>query len=116
MRTLAQKIFRFFDIFGVPARTGVGEGQASANILQTRDESIFCDFVSTSFMDGPLRALQSQQSKPLPIFVSGKDVTKLLAISKLKSGKMYVYAEIGLIDRWGIANLISAMCFDMTIK
>jgi len=80
--------------------------------------SIFLDFVRTSFMDGPLRALQSRQSKPLPIFVSGKDVTKLLAIPKLESGKAYVYAEILVseIDRWGIANLISAMYFDTTIK
>jgi len=99
VRNFWRKNFSDFLKFLVCLHEQGGRGKASADILQTRGWSIFCDFVPTSFMDGPLRTLQSQQSKPLPIFVSSKDVTKLLAISKLESGKAYVYAEIGLGNR-----------------
>jgi len=55
MRTSANfdaKNFGFFEIYGASARTR-GRGSASVDIFWTRG-LIFCDFVRTSFMDGPL--------------------------------------------------------------
>ena len=52
----------------------------------------------------------------LPIMVSGKDVTKLLAIPKLKSGTAAVMSDACLaeIRSWGLEDRIVAMCFDTT--
>lgn len=52
----------------------------------------------------------------LPIMVSGKDVTKLLAIPKLQSGTAAVMADACLteIRSWGLEDRIVAMCFDTT--
>jgi len=54
----------------------------------------------------------------LPIMVSGKDVTKLLAIPKLKSGTAAVMSDACLaeIRSWGLEDSrhIGAMCFDTT--
>jgi len=48
----------FFEIDGVSARTRGEEVWAGADVLQTRGRrSIFCDFVRTSFMDGPFSLL-----------------------------------------------------------
>ena len=48
--------------------------------------------------------------------VSGKDVTKLLAIPKLKSGTTAVMSDACLaeIRSWGLEDRIVAMCFDKT--
>jgi len=48
--------------------------------------------------------------------VSGKDVTKLLAIPKLKSGTAAVMSDACLaeIRSWGFENRIVAMCFVTT--
>jgi len=54
MRTSAlfgAKNSRFFEIYGVSARTR--RSRASADILRTRERGNFCDLVRTSFMDGP---------------------------------------------------------------
>src|SRR5688572_26695787 len=52
----------------------------------------------------------------LLIMVSGKDVTKLLVISKLKSGTAAVMSDACLseIRSWGLEDRIVAMCFDTT--
>ena len=52
----------------------------------------------------------------LPIMVSGKDVTKLLAIPKLQSGTAAVISDACLaeIRSWGLEDRIVAMCFDTT--
>jgi len=49
------KNFEFFEIYGVSARTR-GEGVEPVRTFfgQRRKGSIFCDFVRTSFMIGPL--------------------------------------------------------------
>jgi len=50
------KNFRFFEIYGVSARIG-GKGVEPVRTFCGQEErggSIFCDFVRTSFMYGPL--------------------------------------------------------------
>ena len=52
----------------------------------------------------------------LPIMVSGKEVTKLLAIPKLYSGTAAIMAEACMaeIRSWELENRIVALCFDTT--
>lgn len=52
----------------------------------------------------------------LPIMVSGKEVTKLLAIPKLQSGTAAVMSDACMaeIRRWALEDRIVAMCFDTT--
>jgi len=55
VRTFWCKNAKFFEIYGVSARTRGEGGSASADILRTRGRvSIFRDFVRTSFMNGAL--------------------------------------------------------------
>jgi len=52
VRTFWSKKIRIcFKIYGMSARTRGKEGWASTDILRTKKESIFRDFVRTSFMD-----------------------------------------------------------------
>ena len=52
----------------------------------------------------------------LPILVSGEDVTKLLAIPKLKTGDAETEANacMEVVTSWNIQDRIMALCFDTT--
>lgn len=52
----------------------------------------------------------------LPVLVSGEGTSQLLTVAKLPSGtgKAQAAAVFEAIEDWGLANSISAMCFDTT--
>ena len=52
----------------------------------------------------------------LPVLVSGKGVSQLLAVAKLPSGtgEAQASAASGAIEDWNITNSIQEMCFDNT--